>query len=59
MQNMATALEHEFDAEAPGGGEVSLVPSDYREYYEANLEKNSPIGFVMDLFKTADRNGGE
>jgi hypothetical protein len=55
---MATALEHEFDAEAPGGGEVMLVPINYREYYEANLEKNLPIDFVMDLFKTADRNGG-
>jgi hypothetical protein len=52
---MATATALDFEEEAPGDT-VTLIPSNYREYYAVNVADNSPIEFVMDVFKAVDRN---
>jgi hypothetical protein len=52
---MAAATDYDFGDPAPQN-EATLLPSNYREYYKVNVNKNSPINYVMDVFKASDRN---
>jgi hypothetical protein len=49
---MATTTDYDFGGDTPGE-EVLLLPNNYQEYYGINV-----VDFMMDLFKTADKNKG-